>query len=229
MLMLLKLPYNSEEGRAAAGRVMRIIQQTAIDESVNLGREKGNFANFRFSKWRHIHPTMRNASLTNVAPTGSTSILLNVSSGVEPYYALSYHHSTTMDFDAMTNPCRLLTAALKELGLWNPETEEQLSKTGTLENIQGIPDESRKVFVTALEISSEDHILMQSVVQRYCCNAISKTVNFPEHATEHDIRTGFIQAWQAKCKGLTVFRDKSLGRQVLEVSGRTCLDGSCDC
>jgi len=82
LLFKIHLPYNSEEGRQAAASVMKTIQTTAIDESMKLGAEKGNFKNFEKSTWASKTKTMRNASLTNVAPTGSTSLLLDVSSVV---------------------------------------------------------------------------------------------------------------------------------------------------
>ena len=95
MLFLLKLPYNSEEGRKAAKDAVRTIQETAIEYSRFLGKEKGNFPNFEQSIWCEKYDSMRNASLTNVAPTGSTSMLFDVSSGVEPYFALAYRRGNS--------------------------------------------------------------------------------------------------------------------------------------
>jgi ribonucleoside-diphosphate reductase alpha chain len=238
MLFLLRLPYNSPEGREAATAAMRTIQQTAIDESVKLGAEKGNFANFEKSVWFGKVPTMRNGSLTNVAPTGSTALLLDVSSGVEPYFALAYRRGNCLAGKMKPFVNKHLSRALAEAGCLNDEVMDQILETGTLQHVDGIPEEIRRVYVTSLDITAEDHITMQSCVQRQCCNAISKTVNFPNNATEEMVRAGFIEGWKAKCKGLTVYRNGSREFQVLETNAKkdepvatfvtTCKDGSCD-
>ena len=77
---------------------------------------------------------------------------------------------------------------------------KQVLTNGTLQNIAGVPDEIKKVFVTSLDITAEDHILMQSQIQKYCCNAISKTINFKKDATEDLVRLGFIEGWKQGCK-----------------------------
>jgi ribonucleoside-diphosphate reductase alpha chain len=76
-------------------------------------------------------------------------------------------------------------------------------------SVAKVPEEIRRVFVTSLDITAEYHIEMQAVIQKYCCNAISKTVNFKFEATEEEVRTGFIEAWRHGCKGLTVYRNGS--------------------
>lgn len=238
MLFLMKLPYNSQEGRDAAAKAMRIIQESAIDESVKLGAEKGNFKNFEKSVWCKKYSTMRNASLTNVAPTGSTAMLLDVSSGVEPYFALAYRRANCLAGKMKPFVNKHLKKALKEANCYNDEVMEQVLQTGTLQNISSVPESVRKVFVTSLDITPEDHIKMQSLVQKYCCNAISKTINFQNDATEDMVREGFINGWKAGCKGLTVYRNGSRQYQVLETNAKkdepvrtftdTCKDGKCD-
>jgi ribonucleoside-diphosphate reductase alpha chain len=238
MLFLMKLPYNSPEGRAAAAAAMQTIQETAIDESVRLGAEKGNFKNFEKSVWFEKVETMRNGSLTNVAPTGSTALLLDVSSGVEPYFALAYRRGNCLAGKMEPFVNKHLSRALAEAGCLNDEVMDQILETGTLQHVVGIPDEIKRVYVTSLDITAEDHILMQSCVQAHCCNAISKTVNFPNNATEDMVRRGFVEAWKGKCKGLTVYRNGSREFQVLETNAKkdepvatfltTCKDGHCD-
>jgi ribonucleoside-diphosphate reductase alpha chain len=238
MLFLMHLPYNSPEGRAAGAEAMRIIQETAIEESIHLGNEKGNFPNFNHSIWAGKVQQMRNASLTNVAPTGSTSMLFDVSSGVEPYFALAYRRGNCLAGKMTPFVNKHLTIALKEVGCFNEAIMDQILMTGTLQNVEGIPPEIKRIFVTSLDITAEEHILMQNVIQKYCCNAISKTVNFPKTATRAMIRAGFIEGWKMKCKGLTVYRNGSREIQVLETNAKedqpvntcitTCKDDSCD-
>jgi ribonucleoside-diphosphate reductase alpha chain len=97
---------------------------------------------------------------------------------------------------------------------------DQILTTGSLQGVAGVPEEIRRVFVTSLNITAEDHILMQSVVQQHCCNAISKTMNFPNRATRDQIRGGFIDGWKRKRKGVTVYRNGSREFQVLETNAK---------
>lgn len=238
MLFLMKLPYNSDAGRNAASEVMAFIQRTAIEYSSELGKEKGSFPNFDKSVWCEKKEAMRNASLTNVAPTGSTAMLFDVSSGVEPYFALAYHRGNCRagKMDPFVN--KHLRRVLEECGCFNDYIMNQVLKTGTLRDVEGIPDEVKRVFVTSLDIAPEDHIKMQSAIQKSCCNAISKTVNFQKDATEDMVRIGFIEGWKQGCKGLTVYRNGSREYQVLETAAQseepvrtsidTCKDGHCD-
>lgn len=238
MLFKLKVGYNTEEGRQIGANVMKVIQETAIQTSVELGAEKGNFPNFEKSKWFGVKPTMRNASLTNVAPTGSTSMLLDVSSGVEPYFALAYRRGNCLAGEMKPFINKHLQKALEENGCFNDEVMDKILECGSLQNIESIPKSVRDVFVTSLDISAEDHIKMQSAIQEYCCNAISKTINFPFQATEEEVRSGFIKAWQSGIKGLTIYRNGSRTSQVLDINVKkdepvrtftdTCKDGKCD-
>ena len=238
MLFLMGLPYNSEEGRKVAAEAMKVIQEAAIEASVALGEEKGNFANFDKSVWAGKVKTMRNASLTNVAPTGSTAMLLDVSSGVEPYFALAYRRDSCLAGKMEPFVNKHLKKALVNAGCYTDEIMDKILSTGTLQGVDEVPEEIRKVFVTSLDISARDHILMQSGVQKYCCNAISKTINFPKSATREDVRTGFIEGYRQGCKGLTVYRNGSREYQVLETNAKneepvqtfhtTCKDGTCD-
>ena len=238
MLFLMGLAYNSDAGREAAASAMKTIQEAAIEASVEIGAEKGSFKNFDKSIWAGKYPTMRNASLTNVAPTGSTAMLLDVSSGVEPYFALAYRRESCLAGKMEPFVNKHLKKALVDAGCYTDAIMEKILQTGTLRGVDEVPEEIRRVFVTSLDISAEDHIRMQSCVQKYCCNAISKTINFPNSATRDDVRTGFLEGWRLGCKGLTVYRNGSREYQVLETNAKneepvqtfttTCKGGTCD-
>lgn len=238
LLFLMKLPYDSEEGRACAEEVMKCVQDSAIDESKRLGLEKGSFPNFEKSVWADKVPAMRNTSLTNVAPTGSTSMLLDVSSGVEPYFALAYRRGNCLAGPMKPFVNKHLQKALEDCGCFTDKIMDKILETGTLANVTEVPEQLRRVFVTSLDIKAEDHIAMQARVQKHCCNAISKTINFRREATEDDVRAGFIEGWKNGCKGLTVYRNGSRDAQVLETNVKndkpvktfvdTCKDGKCD-
>jgi ribonucleoside-diphosphate reductase alpha chain len=234
MLFAMNLAYDSEEGRKAATAAMKCIQETALDESQRLGLEKGSFPNFRKSKWTE-RPAMRNAALTNVAPTGSVSMLFDVSSGIEPYFALAYKRQNCLDGQKMEPFVnKHLKAALATCGV-SERALEKVLQTGSVQGISEIPEEIRRVFVTSLDISASDHCKMQAAVQAFCCNAISKTINFPQSASVEDVKEVFVTGWMSGIKGMTVYRNGSRESQVLvtnnepvRLSPDSCRDGSCD-
>jgi ribonucleoside-diphosphate reductase alpha chain len=235
MLFGLGLAYDSEAGRNAAREAMRCIQTAAIEESEHLGLEKGSFPNLAKSVWAE-KKAMRNASLTTVAPTGSVSMLFDVSSGIEPYFALAYRRQNCLDGQKMEPFVnKHLKAALEKLSL-SESTMDRIIQSGSVQGIMEVPEDIRRVFVTSLDISAEDHCKMQVAVQEFCCNAISKTINFPRTASIEDVKQGFISGWQSGTKGMTVYRNGSREIQVLvtndegpvRTSSDGCRDGKCD-
>lgn len=219
MLYQLRIPYDSEEGRQIARRVMRIINETADEYSQKIAEEKGTFPNWDISIFgpKGQNVKRRNSALTTVAPTGSISLLLNCSSGVEPFFALSYYYKDVLGGQNLTCLNHHLEKELERLGLNNDAIISEIESTGTLQHIKEIPEETRKVFVTSMDISAEDHIKMQAAFQQYVDNSISKTVNFPNGATREDVRNGYILAWELGLKGCTVYRDGSRQEQVLNI------------
>jgi len=219
MLYKLRVPYNSEDGLKTAEKVMKCIQDATHEMSSQLAEEKGTFPNWDKSVYKNNGIKMRNAALTNIAPTGTISMIFDVSGGVEPYFALAYHYQGILGGNTeLYYLNKHLKGALGEIGLDTPEIMKRIYEEGTLANIEGIPDSLKKVFVTSMDISSEDHTRMQAAFQKYCDNAISKTINFPEDATKEDVLQGYILAWSLGCKGCTVYRNNSRKIQVLNLN-----------
>jgi ribonucleoside-diphosphate reductase alpha chain len=216
MLIKLEVPYNSNEALNIAEKLMNFITETAREKSKELGEERGSFPNFEKSIWKDKYSAVRNATVTTIAPTGSISIIAGCSSGIEPLFAVSFIRNVLGGKRLFEiNP--LFELAAKQKGFYNAKLLEEVAKTGSIQKIAEIPEEVKKVFVTALDISPEWHVKMQAAFQKYTDNAVSKTVNLPYDATIDDVKKIFELAWKLKCKGVTVFRYGSKPEQVLYI------------
>jgi ribonucleoside-diphosphate reductase alpha chain len=216
MLIRLGVPYNSAEATTIAENVMRLIRDAAVDASVHLAQERGVFPNFDKSIYYPSGPRLRNATLTTIAPTGTISIIAGCSSGIEPIFALAYvRHVLDRAELAEVNP--LFEVIAKQEGFYDEELLKVIAERGSVQDLPGIPEHIRGIFVTAHDISPEWHVRIQAAFQKYINNAVSKTINFKSTATVEDIRKAFLLAYELGCKGITVYRDKSREEQVLTV------------
>jgi len=216
MLIKLGVPYNSEDALKLAEELMRFIEEEARRKSIEIGEERGSFSNFEKSVWKDKYSAMRNATVTTIAPTGSISIIAGCSSGIEPIFAISFIRnvlSGTRLFE--TTPLFELMA--KEKRFYSAKILEEIARTGSVQKVDGVPEDVKKLFVTALDIEPEWHVRMQAAFQKYTDNAVSKTVNLPTNASVNDVRKTYELAWKLKCKGVTVFRYGSRSEQVLYI------------
>ncbi|MBI4276265.1 adenosylcobalamin-dependent ribonucleoside-diphosphate reductase [Candidatus Uhrbacteria bacterium] len=221
MLYQLGIPYNAPEGLAAAEQVMKIVNDAAHQESEDAAGQKGVFPNWEISIFgpKGTNRKQRNAALTTVAPTGSISMFFDCSSGVEPFFALAYYKEV-MGGDQLPYFNSYLEAELRKRNLYSDELLQDVLKTGTIQHRTDLPEDLRRTFVTAMDISAEDHIRMQAAFQKHVDNSISKTINFKNSATRDDVRNGYILAWELGCKGGTVYRDGSRNEQVLNLNSK---------
>lgn len=219
LLIKLKIPYDSKKALALAEKVMKFISEVARKKSMELGKQKGSFPNFEKSVWKKKYKSMRNASLTILAPTGSLSIIAGVSSGIEPLFAISFIRNVLEGANLLeVNP--LFEKTAKEIEFYSGKLLEEIAKTGSIQKIKGIPKYVKKIFKTALDIKPEWHIRMQAAFQKYTDLGISKTINLPANATKKDVKKAFELAYKLKCKGTTVYRYGSKPTQVLYVGGK---------
>lgn len=218
LLVGMGIPYNSKTALVLAEGIMKFINETAREISAKLGEEKGSFPNFKGSLWqKRKYKFFRNATLTTIAPTGSISMLANCSYGIEPHFALAFYKEA-MGGIRLPEINKDLLVKLRQVGLdTNNGLIDQIAVSGTLQLIKEIPDEIKKIFVTAHEISFQDHVKMQAAWQKYTDNAVSKTINLAADARVEDVVKAYILAWELGCKGLTVYRDTSRRVQVLNI------------
>ncbi len=217
MLILLGIPYNTDEAIELAQKVMQFINEQGHGASQELAKKRGPFPNFKGSTYdKKGQPFLRNATVTTIAPTGTISIMANSSSGVEPLFAVSYVRQV-MDNDILVEVHPHFEAIARERGFYSPELMKRIAEHGTIHDIAEIPEDIRKYFVTAHDISPEMHIRMQAAFQKHTDNAVSKTVNFTNGATIQDVAKVYELAYQMDCKGVTIYRDGSRDQQVLTI------------
>jgi ribonucleoside-diphosphate reductase alpha chain len=212
MLIKLAIPYNSKRALKTAEEVMIFLSCEAMKASEDLARTRGPFPNISHSIYTG---EIRNASRTTIAPTGTISIIANCSSGIEPLFALSFVRKNILTDVEMVEGNPLFEETAKERGFHSPELMEKIAQSGSVQSLEEVPPDVKKIFVTAHDITPEWHLRMQAVFQKYTDNAVSKTVNFPHSATEEDVAHVFELAYELECKGVTVYRDGSREKQVL--------------
>ncbi len=216
MLIKLGVPYNSDEAIELAEKVMSFIQEESRRESHALALRRGTFPNFQNSIYSD-GPSIRNATLTTIAPTGTLSILADTSSGIEPIFAISYYREV-MDKTKLVETNKLFEETARARGFYSEELMKKIAEKGSLHDIEEVPEDVKRIFVTAHDITPIWHIRMQAAFQKYTDNAVSKTVNFANNATPEDVHEVYLLAYKMECKGVTIYRDGSRQEQVLYIA-----------
>jgi len=214
LLIHLRTPYNSPGALEIGEKVMAFIQEQGRSASRDLAIKRGSFPNFEGSVLNGRWDAMRNAAVTTIAPTGTISIIAGASSGIEPLFALAFVRNV-LDGKELVEVNPLFGALAKEEGFYSETLMKEIAQNGHLRDLEAIPEKISKLFVTAHDISPEDHIQMQAAFQKFTDNAVSKTVNFPHEATIDDVAKVYQLAYELGCKGVTIYRDRSRAQQVL--------------
>ncbi len=225
MLIMLEVPYDSEEAVKLGEQVMAFIEEAAHKKSAELATERGAFPNFANSIWSSKYKKLRNATATTVAPTGTISIIAGCSSGIEPLFAVSFMRNV-LGGSRLFETNALFEQVAKERGFYSAELLEEVARTGSVQHVQNVPDDVKRVFVTALDIAPKWHVRIQAAFQRHVDNAVSKTVNLPHEAKVEEVAAIYELAAELKCKGVTVFRYGSKPEQVLYVGQIQTKQGS---
>ena len=235
-LIKMGLPYDSEEARRKVYEIVSVMREEAIRASEALAEERGPFPLYEehreYFQSLGIRPR-RNVALLTVAPTGTTSMLMGVSSGIEPVFSPFVWRRIGGEYKPLLHPLfvELMEAyppapGYAKDGKWDWEKiieEIQKDGHGSVQNLPFVPEAIRKVFLCAHDVHPLDHVRMQGAVQRafdaegYAANSISKTINLPNHAAVEDVEAAYTEAYRTGCKGITVYRDGSREFQVLTV------------
>ena len=222
----LGIPYDSDKGVALGRRLQQFVDEEAKVESERLARERGVFPEWERSIWgpdqtcargpggERIRPMrrLRNCNVTTVAPTGTISIIAGCSSGIEPLFAVAFMRNQAGVL--MPDVNEDFVAIARAEGWYSEELMRRIAEAGHIE-FPEVPDQWRRVFVTANHIKPEWHIRMQAAFQEYNDSAISKTCNFAYDASEEYVEEIYRLAYRLNCKGVTVYRDGSRDMQVL--------------
>lgn len=219
MLLDLGIPYNSQEAVKLAERVMEFIEKQSLEASKGLAQTRGVFANWEKSIYAEKGIKVRNATTTTIAPTGTISIIAGASSGIEPLFSIAFTRNV-LDNKKLVEVNPGFERVARAMGFYSDELMEKIAEHGTVDDVSEVPDEVRRVFVTAHEITPEWHVQMQAAFQKFTHNAVSKTVNFSREATREDVKDVFLKAYRLGCKGVTVYRDGSREEQVLTVGAK---------
>ena len=220
LLFKLEIPYDSEDALLFAEELMSFVAEKGRKTSIDLARERGPFPNFKGSVYDSKHmPPLRNATVTTIAPTGSISILAGCSGGIEPVFALVFTRCNLLDEDdELHEIVPEFGRIAREQNFFSNEVFAHVAEKGTCQGILEIPRDTQRLFVTSHDISPAYHVRMQAAFQKYTDNAVSKTVNLPEKASRKSVAEVFKLSRRLGCKGITVYRDKSRDKQVLNLA-----------
>lgn len=214
MLIQLAIPYDSEHAVQLAENLMHFIRQKSDACSGTLAAERGVFKNWEKSIY-YPAVSIRNATRTSIAPTGTISIIADTSPSIEPLFALAFRRKHVLGEETLFSINHSFISYLHTHQLFSQQLVEQVMNEGNLSNVNELPPSVKNIFKTSPEIAPYWHLRHQLAFQRHTCNAVSKTINLPETASIRDVDEIYRYAWHHQAKGITIFRDRSRNRQVI--------------
>jgi ribonucleoside-diphosphate reductase alpha chain len=217
MLIRLGIPYGDRAAVAFVGRLMRFVRQESLAASGRLAAERGVFPNFAGSVHAVAGREVRNATVNTIAPTGTISIIAGCSSGIEPLFAVSFVRNV-LSGTRLFESHPLFEKIARDRGFHSRELLAEVARQPSLAEVKGVPNDVKKLFMTAFDVTPRQHLEIQAAFQKYTDNAVSKTINLPADSTVEDVREIYLLAHRLKCKGITVYRYGSRPGQVLSVS-----------
>jgi ribonucleoside-diphosphate reductase alpha chain len=221
LLFAMEVAYDSKEGLEMAGKVMKFINDRAVEASTDLAKSRGPYPNWKGSTHEQEGVLRRNSYVTTIAPTGTLSMIADTSGGCEPEFSLIWYKNV-MDGTHLPYVCDPFVAIAKEEGWWRDELKEAiLANRGSCRGVKGVPEKWQRVFSVSFDITPEWHVRMQAAFQAHVEAQVSKTINMPAEATKEDVMKAYLLAYELGCRGITVYRDQSRPDQVLNVGEST--------
>ena len=224
LLIQLEIPYNSPKARSLGRDIINFVRKAADDASINLAAKRSPFPAFEDSTFNKITETYRNACRMTVAPTGTISMIADCSSGIEPNFALAWEKQNILEGKTLVYINSYFEQAAKDGGFYSEGLMQYLANGGSLQDRAEVPQNIKELYITAPELTPEEHVLMQAAFQPAVDSGISKTINMPNYATVQDVWDTYMLAWKEDCKGITVYREGSRDKEVL-VKGTQSVDG----
>ena len=216
MLIKLKMSYDSEEAVEMGRKIMKFIRLESDIMSEELAEKRGPYGAWKGSKpEKNGDKPIRNACRLTVAPTGTISMIAGCSSGIEPVFSLAYRKHNILEGKTLYYVDKNFEKVAKNQGFYNEDLLEHLTNGGSLQDRDDVPQDTKNIFRTAPDVSPEYHVRMQAAFQESVDAGISKTINFPNEASEEDVTTTYMLAWELQCKGITVYRSGSRDKEVL--------------
>ena len=231
MLYMMKIPFNSESANRLCDRLFNMLTLTSMDESVEIAKESGAYpaydeelffkANDRFfANGANIKLANRirtykiaNSCNTSIAPTGTISYISNVSGGIEPLYALTYARKiekANKEYETVYISDPFFAEYLVDN--FDEPTREKILKqvaaqSGSCQKVLDIPEDMRKVFVVAGDLTPMEHLESLAIVAKNTSLSVSKTINMPNDATREQIAEVYLKAHELGVIGVSVYRD----------------------
>jgi len=216
-LIKMGVTYGNEESVTVARKITSFMARQADECSRQLAEERGSFPNIGLS----LHsPPRRNLTLLSMAPTGTISMIAGCSSGIEPLYAISYTKHV-LEGEHLREIHPFFLKMCERMGVLSQDLIDEVSRLHSIQSIDRLPEEIRRLFVTAHDVSPMDQVRVQAAFQEHVDNAVSKTINLPKESTPGQVREIFMMANRLGCKGITVYREGSKPGQVLTVDDVT--------
>jgi ribonucleoside-diphosphate reductase alpha chain len=214
--------YGSDDSLDLMERVMGFVRREAWMESLRLGAEKGTFPEFEPNKDAYarflydeigisqdIPLTPRNYEVTTIAPTGTISLVAETSSGIEPNFSWAYVRQDTLGTRKYVH-----SLAANSLGIDVDQTDEE-SIRAAAEYVVDHESDLPEHFISAMNISSLQHVKVLAAAQKHVDNSISKTCNGARNDTLESVDELYHLARKLGCKAVSYYRDGSRENQVL--------------
>lgn len=215
MLYQIGIPYDSERCVKLASKIMSFIDKEAKKMSMELDKKRGVFPNFKKSVYYKKGKRVRNATVTTISPTGTISIIADISPGIEPNFSLCLVRKIIDTEFFFVN--QFFEKIARNNDFYSELLLEKIKNKASVSDIKEIPEKIKKVFVLAHDIKPKWHIKVQAAFQKHVDNGVSKTINFPKNATVEDVKKAFLLAYELGCKGITVYREGSKEKQIIDL------------